>query len=67
MLTILWDGNVVDIRYELLDLTGKIVRNGDLAGNETKLNVSEIPVGIYMLRIMQSGKMLAAQKIQKLQ
>lgn len=67
LLTISWDGKVVNTTYELLDLTGKIVKNGDLAGSETKLNVSEMPVGIYMLRIMQSGKMLAAQKIQKLQ
>tara|TARA_R110000868_G_scaffold104078_9_gene286247 strand:+ start:432 stop:1079 length:648 start_codon:yes stop_codon:yes gene_type:complete len=42
------------LNYELIDIKGRAVRQGDLNGN--KLNFTDVEKGIYFLRIIESGK-----------
>jgi photosystem II stability/assembly factor-like uncharacterized protein len=57
-LTIEPSASLHEARYELLDLTGKVVRSGQIAGEVRRFTLnglSELHQGIYILRVSSAG------------
>lgn len=52
-----------DIRYELLDLSGKSLLIKDAKGITTELNTAPYSSGIYLIKAFQGNTLLAAKRI----
>lgn len=56
-----------DFDYQLLDYSGKIVRNGDLSLRSNRLNLSPLSSGIYFLKVTDpESNSFAVEKIVKM-
>lgn len=53
-ITIEYSDNAETSHYQLIDLNGKIVRNGVLLGNKTTIDLEQLSHSIYSLRIINS-------------
>lgn len=61
-------GNGVDfskLSYDLIDITGKILRNGKITGLETEINVSDLASATYFFNITDSSKRIKSFKLIK--
>jgi hypothetical protein len=52
-------------RISLYDLNGKLVMDRMGAAANTQLNISRIPAGVYMMKVMQGGKEISSGKVLK--
>lgn len=48
---IVLDGDLHDMKYELINVTGSVVRSGSIVSSETLIETSELMSGIYLLRL----------------
>ena len=48
---IVLDGDLHDMKYELINVTGSVVRSGSIVSSETQIETSELMSGIYLLRL----------------
>jgi hypothetical protein len=48
---------------EILDISGKIVKNMELSGRKTTLDISDLPQGLYMARIQSTTTTLVKKLI----
>jgi hypothetical protein len=55
--------NFDDIRYELIDLSGKLLVAQQARGITTELNTSVYSSGIYLIKAFQGNTLLAAKRI----
>ncbi len=51
------------VQASLLDLTGKEIRNWKIASDEQQLDLSDIPSGVYLVRISSEGRPNGLEKI----
>ena len=49
--------------YELIDFNGKLKKQGDLTSTNELINISEIPSGNYMIRILVNKKPVFSRKL----
>lgn len=65
-LTLSVDGiDLNDMVYYLFDITGKVIRHGDIKGIETLIFMSSLPSQIYFIKVMKSSRELKTFKIVK--
>jgi hypothetical protein len=64
-LHIIVDEKYTKVQYQILGITGCIVRMGELVENESILNLSDLSSGIYFVKIFDSNKILKTSKILK--
>jgi hypothetical protein len=66
-LTLVWNAASTALQYELqlTDLTGRVISSEGISAAEgmTKINVASMPRGMYISRLMQSGRVIAQDKI----
>lgn len=51
--------------YTMLDVTGKMVANGDITSEKTNINIQDMAAGVYVMQVTLDGKKIADQKIVK--
>ena len=51
--------------YQLFDVTGKVINQGNLKSVKSQISASSLTSGIYLLRITNSGKVVKSFKIIK--
>lgn len=51
--------------YQLVALNGKIIKRERISANSTRIDMSNLPSGTYLLRVIQSDKMIKTFKIIK--
>lgn len=51
--------------YQIMDITGKIIRNGSLQNNQSNIDITSCSNGIYMLQIIQNGIIVAKEYLVK--
>ena len=61
----LTDANLRGVSYEMVDLLGRFVNKGTIAFFETKIGMKSVPIGVYILRVLQNNKELKTFKIIK--
>ena len=59
------DGIVKDMNVELWDLAGRLLKSVPMGESSLRLDISDIPVGIYMVKIMGAGTTLHTGKVVK--
>lgn len=57
--------NGLELDYQIVDMTGKVVKTEKNIGNETNINVSTFPSAIYFLKITNQNKEVKTFKIIK--
>jgi hypothetical protein len=50
-------------KLSIVDLTGRVQRNVTLSGDNSTVNVSDLPAGLYLYRIVSDGKVAATGKL----
>jgi hypothetical protein len=57
-------GATTGMRYQLIDLSGQVVKAMDVQGSHinTIWDISDIPAGSYVLTIMQDGRILQSKR-----
>ena len=65
MLTVQISGYEGTFRISLYDLNGKLVMDRMGAATNAQLNISRIPAGVYMMKVMQGGKEISSGKVIK--
>lgn len=53
------------LSYELIDISGKILRNGKITDSQTEINVSDLASATYFFNLMDSGKRIKSFKLIK--
>ena len=61
----LTDANLRGVSYEMVDLLGRFVNKGTITSFETKIGMKSVPIGVYILRVLQNNKELKTFKIIK--
>lgn len=59
------DGELEGLGFELLELTGKAIRKGQLTAIRTNVAMNELPESIYLLKINDNNKVVKTFKIIK--
>ena len=57
--------NQKKISFQLIDLEGKLVQQGEIQSTETRLDMTQLPVATYFLEVYQEGKNIHTFKIIK--
>lgn len=57
--------NVNPLFYEMYDITGKQLRQGKVTGNETVIQISDLAIATYFLKIVTQNKVVKSFKIIK--
>lgn len=52
-----------DATFELIDLNGKLRKQGELVSNSQFINISEMPSGNYIIRILVNKKHVFSKKL----
>ena len=65
VLLTLQNGVVKDLNVELWDLTGRMMKSVPMGESSFRLDISDIPAGIYMVKIMSAGTTLHTGKVVK--
>lgn len=66
VLTIEWSSaDIIDARYELYDLTGRMVNSGIVTSQQSSVNVSGLTSGTYVLRVID-GEQMGVMKVVKM-
>ncbi|TVQ85655.1 MAG: T9SS C-terminal target domain-containing protein [Bacteroidetes bacterium] len=53
-----------NLRYYLYDVTGRKILSGLISDNQTRINISNVQTGIYLLQLVSSEKILGTAKLQ---
>ena len=53
-----------NLRYYLYDVTGRKILSGLISDNRTRINISNVQTGIYLLQLVSSEKILGTAKLQ---
>ena len=59
------DADLTGLSYVMYDLLGRLVNKGTVAQAETKITMKSVPIGVYILRVLQNNKTLKTFKIIK--
>ena len=57
--------DLTGLSYVMYDLLGRLVNKGTVAQAETKITMKSVPIGVYILRVLQNNKALKTFKIIK--
>ena len=59
------DTALYNLSYHLVDINGKAISNGSLTNGDTQINMQQLPVGMYILKVSQNNQELKTFKIIK--
>lgn len=59
------DSTLDSLSYKLIDISGKVVAIGKISHLETQIDMQQLVIGIYILRVSQNNQELKAFKIIK--
>lgn len=66
LLTIDYKAVSKNAKYQVLDLTGRVIESGTIMnGGQTTISVEELPAGIYLVRVVDNDHMLARKFIRQ--
>jgi hypothetical protein len=54
--------NAEAISFEIIDIKGSLVINGSLLSNPRSINVAQLPVGIYTIRVLSDTRVLETSR-----
>lgn len=54
---------VAGSKVSIIDLTGRVQRSEILSGDQSTVNVSDLPAGLYLYKIVNNGKVIEAGKL----
>ena len=61
------DSPLEKLSYQLIDINGKTITNGNITDAETQIGMQALAIGIYILKITQNNQELKTFKIAKKQ
>jgi hypothetical protein len=64
-LLILEIDNPIDFEYRLHDITGKLIRQGDVLGERTEIDFSALAPAVYLLSVIYNERKLRIFQIVK--
>lgn len=59
------NAQIQDLKFSLVDLSGRIIKTGQLQAGSNTINMSSCSAGIYNIIIYQDGKLLETHKVVK--
>jgi hypothetical protein len=59
------DTALYNLSYHLIDINGKAISNGSLTNGDTQINMQQLAVGMYILKVNQNNQELKTFKIIK--
>jgi hypothetical protein len=59
------DTALYNLSYHLIDINGKAISNGSLTNGDTQINMQQLAVGMYILKVSQNSQELKTFKIIK--
>jgi hypothetical protein len=59
------DTALYNLSYHLVDINGKAISNGSLTNGDTQINMQQLAVGMYILKVNQNNQELKTFKIIK--
>jgi hypothetical protein len=59
------DTALYNLSYHLIDINGKAISNGSLTNGDTQINMQQLAVGMYILKVSQNNQELKTFKIIK--
>ena len=59
------DSALTDLSYSLFDISGKALANGKITAADTKIEMGNLPLATYILKVNQNNKELKTFKIIK--
>ena len=62
---IVLSGDARDVHYELINVTGNVLRKGDIESNEAQIETSELHSGIYLLRLSTATGLVKTYRLVK--
>ena len=62
---IVLSGDARDVHYELINVTGNVLRKGDIEANEAQIETSELHSGIYLLRLSTDTGLVKTYRLVK--
>ncbi|MGP1460218.1 MAG: Ig-like domain-containing protein [Bacteroides sp.] len=62
---IVLSGDARDMHYELINVTGSVLRKGDIESNEAQIETSDLHSGIYLLRLSTDTGLVKTYRLVK--
>jgi hypothetical protein len=59
------DTTLDNLSYHLIDINGKVISNGSIINGDTQINMQQLAIGMYILRVNQNNQELKNFKIIK--
>jgi hypothetical protein len=59
------DTTLNNLSYHLIDINGKVISNGSIINGDTQINMQQLAIGMYILRVNQNNQELKNFKIIK--
>ncbi|WP_240614746.1 T9SS type A sorting domain-containing protein [Polaribacter filamentus] len=59
------DNALDNLSYNLIDINGKAISNGSVTNGDTQINMQQLAIGMYILKINQNNQELKTFKIIK--
>jgi hypothetical protein len=59
------DTALYNLSYHLIDINGKAISNGSLTNGDTQINMQQLAIGMYILKVSQNSQELKTFKIIK--
>ena len=59
------DYNLNEMKYELVDLNGRLIANNKIATETTTLQLNNFPAAIYILKVLENNQVIKTFKIIK--
>ena len=59
------DNALDNLSYNLIDINGKAISNGSVTNGDTQINMQQLAVGMYILKVSQNNQELKTFKIIK--
>ena len=59
------DTALYNLSYHLVDINGKAISDGSLTNGDTQINMQQLAVGMYILKVSQNNQELKTFKIIK--
>lgn len=54
------------LEYKIVDKTGRMIMNGAVAKDNTRIDISKLPADVYMIQLTQQGKPVAQTRFTRL-
>ena len=54
-----------NLSYRVIDINGKVISHRNITNGDTQINMQQLPVGMYILKVIQSNQELKTFKIIK--